>query len=153
MGLSLLDFGSSNTAVLDTSNEVKYFLNAGGRQVVIDWPYMAEDTITIVANTFVYALNSNFMQDSLAWKRYIIFGISRAGDKIYNVPLCPVGNFNITEGAPPGIVAGAQVVNRTLFIFPAAPAGDKLYVFGLGDWVPVTSAVSLLTAKRSTIMS
>jgi hypothetical protein len=120
-------------------------LNAGGRQVVIDWPYDAVDTITIADNTFQYALNTNFMQDSLAWRKYVIFGISRKGDRIYNVPIRRVEEFNVV-GFASGMVAGAQVKNRTLFIFPAAPAGDKLYIYGPGDWVPVTSAVSLLTA-------
>lgn len=124
---------------------MKNFLNAGGRQVVIDWPYVAEDTITIATNTFVYTLNSNFMQDSLAWRRYVIFGVSKQGDRIYNVPLKPVAQFDVVPGGPGG-VSGAQVINRTLFIFPAAPAGDKLYVYGAGDWVPVTSSASLLTA-------
>jgi len=145
MGLSYLNFGSSNTAVLDTSAELPWALNAGGRQVVIDWPYMVEDTIRVTTDVFRYSLNSNFTQDSLAWKRYVIFGVSKLHDRIYNVPLRPVAEFDVIPGGP-GRVAGAQVLNRTLFIFPAAPAGDTLYVFGPGEWVPVTASTSLLTA-------
>lgn len=148
MGLSKADFGistSSPPAVLDTAMEMKDALNAGGRQVVIDWPYDAEDTVTIAVGTFRYTLNSNFMQDSLAWRRYVIFGINRKGDRIYNVPLRPVAEFDVVPGGP-GSVAGAQIKNRTLFIFPAAPAGDKLYIYGPGDWIPVTGTGALLTA-------
>lgn len=143
LGLSFSDFGSSNTAVLDTSAELPNLLNAGGRQVVLDWPYVATDTITIATNTFVYSLNTNFTEDSVG--PYTIFGISKKGDRIYNVPIRSAGEFNVQIGAP-GLVFGARIIGRSLFIFPAAPAGDKLYVFGPGDWVPVTASTSLLTA-------
>jgi hypothetical protein len=142
--LSYLDFGSSNSAVLDTSAELIYALNAGGRQVAADLPFTVADTITIAPDVFVYALNTNFMHGGHPQRPYDIFQITKKGDGINGIPIRTATDFGVVINAP-GQVFGARVEGQTLLIYPAAPAGSKLYVYGPGDWVPATVPTSLLT--------
>lgn len=136
-GLGAANMGSTASFALDTTTNVKYALNDGLRRVAVDMPFVVIDTITIERNTFIYALNTNFMSDGHKAMPYRILAMSGDGKSVFGVPIKPFEEFNVITAAVNPISA-ARVENQTLYIAPASPAGYKLYVHGAGDITPVS---------------
>lgn len=142
MGYVTADLGGSS-APLDSSAEVREALNAGLRHIVKAIPFTVADTVTIASNTFLYSLNSNFAPDKQVSMPIEIIAVNSKGTATYGVPIKKSAEFGMVPFAP-GLIAGAAIQGQTLHIFPAAPAGDKLYVYGPGDITAITGAGSLL---------
>jgi hypothetical protein len=166
--------GQNDFTQFDTTDEVRSAVNAGLRAVSVDIGIVGHDTVTIVANTFNYALQSNFMDKGLAHLPYKVFRITGDGTRIIGVSDLSSEQFSVSSaGTGQGFgpeVAGYSISGTRFWICPAAPPGDKLYIEGpinptphdsstqvesvvpeCDRWAVVYYAVELLARSRGNI--
>lgn len=121
--------------------------NDGVRRVAIDIGVFTIDTLTIADNTFQYTLNTDFMEvvsegDATA-KKYSAVRISANGKSLGGLKLTPLIEFQSSESGTSGQnispnAMGFSVLGNKLWLYPAGTAGDKVYVSGPAEGIPVT---------------
>lgn len=131
----------------DTLYDLMPAINDGIRRVASDIGVMAIDTITVAANTFRYALNTDFMEvaqegDATA-KKYSAIRVAQDGKTTNGLKLTPLIEFQAgIAGAGPQnvspVATGFSVVGNNFWLFPAGIAGDKVYVFGPAEGTAIT---------------
>jgi len=141
--------GQTDYSQFDTTGEMFSAVMAGKRAVAMDIGIVGYDTITIVAGTYNYTLNSNFMDRGLVKFPYRVTRITADGGKSYDVKPLPDG-YGVTAAGTSGEFTGPEISGwaisgNRLWISPANPDGDKLYVEGPADATGVVSAGFTMT--------
>jgi len=129
----------------DTLNDMRTAVNAGLRAVATHIGIVGRDTVTIVANTFFYELNSNYMEKGLAILPYKVFRITNDGAQIVGLSELPSEQFFVSVGGEGPQNAGYTISGTRLWICPAAPPRDKIYIEGPINAVPHDSSTQLET--------
>ena len=138
--------GEVSFANIDTTDDMRMAVNAGLRAVATQIGVVGHDTVKIVANTFNYALQSNYMEKGLAILPYKVFRITGDGTRIIGVPEIPSERFFVGQEVTigPG-VAGYTISGDRLWICPAEAPGEKIYIEGPINATPHDSSTQVET--------
>lgn len=145
--------GQIDYSVYDTT-DLRLAINDGIRRVACDIGVVGYDTITIVGETYFYALNTNFIPKGLAAIPYNVFRVSADGDIISGLKEAKSDEFGIsptgtTIYGPSTEVVGYVISGTRIWIYPASPAGDKIYVEGPIYPGPLYGASTVQTAVNT----
>lgn len=127
----------------DTLNDMRGAVNAGLRAVATHIGIVGRETVTIVENTFYYDLTTNFISKGLAILPYKVFRITNDGTQIIGLSYLPPEQFFVSVGGEGPQNAGYTISGTRLWICPAAPPRDKIYVEGPINAVPHDSSLAI----------
>lgn len=140
--------GQNDFSQFDTTNEMRSAVNAGLRAVAVDIGVMGHDTVTVSsASTFLYTLNTNFMERGLAHLPYKVFVITNNTKKIRGLPRVDHTLFGMTDLGTSGDIygpeiAGWDIAGDRFWIYPAK-VGDKIYIEGPIEATPHDTSLSI----------
>jgi hypothetical protein len=136
--------GEVNFTNIDTLEEVRSAVNAGLWAVSTQIGVVGYDTVTIVANTFFYALNDNYMEKGLPHLPFKVKRITGDGTQVIGISEIPSAQFFVGLGTTigPG-VAGYSISGNRFWICPAEAPGDKIYIEGPINATPHNSSTQV----------
>ena len=128
-----VQLGHSTIAARDTCVDSVGTLIAAVNSCIRKWAanpgITGYDTLTVVAGTFVYTLNSNFMEDGIGTLPFKVFGVSADGNTVYGLVRGEVQE--ISNYAEPDVAtARFDVTGDQVWLSSAQRDGDKLYLSG-----------------------
>lgn len=127
--------GEVNFNQYDTTDDIRSAVNAGRRAVANEIGVIGFDTVTIVADQYIYTLNTNFKPKGLPSIPYRAKYISPDGKTIRGLKITSSEEFNTTDAGTAGDAAvtdvvGCDISGNRLWIYPSAQAGGKIYLEG-----------------------
>lgn len=123
--------GSAVSFVNIDTNDCKYALNAGLRQVSVDIPFRVRDTVTIVAGTQEYVLSTRFMEVSDFGYPFDAWRITSDGKRLYGMQMKTPKEFALPSDATDAFEFSVQ--DSTILINPAFGEGSNVYIEGRGQ--------------------
>lgn len=142
------DFTSIDTGkATNDNNPVLDALNAGLRQVSNDLPFTVKDSIKILADTWMYTLNTNFKPDGhekLKDRGFTARHRSKNQAQVVGLRWVEAPDI-ITVAYAPGVPYGFNVKGTSFWLFYPSPQGDTIFVEGPGDPTPVSHGGSALS--------
>ena len=130
-------------AQYDSTYDMIPATNDALRRVATDIGVTAFDTVTIAANTFRYALNTNFMENGTSTIPLSAVRISANGKEISGLRNIPFSDFasSVSSSGPQNIspvVTGFAMTGQVIWLYPAGTVGDKVYITGPAHATPIT---------------
>lgn len=130
-------------AQYDSTYDLIPALNDALRRVATDIGVTAFDTVTIAANTFRYALNTDFMENGTSTIPLTAVRVSQNAKEISGLRYMPFADFASGAAAtgPQNLsptVTGFAMTGQVLWLFPAGTVGDKVYLSGPAHATPIT---------------
>lgn len=112
---------------IDSTTDALTALNSAIRSVAVDMGVVGHDTITVVANTYFYALVSTYMDKELPHLPLQVFLKPVEGD-LKGLWRAKSRQF----GEAPGVTAGwvYALAGDRIWIYPAGEDGDKVFIEG-----------------------